>query len=643
VFDNYTSRLEVDGRSLCINYWDTAGQEDYDRLRPLSYPQTDVFLVAFDVSSRASFDNVRTRWKPEIDHHCPDAARLLVGLKTDRRMSALGEGSDRHRPCVSTIEAQELAQSFGWSYVETSSRKRWGLEELNTRVGQLALRNMRAQRRVRRSGSSWLLPRGLPSMLSSARGGHRGGPEPEQQQKQQQRSSSHPSPPALPPAPKTPSMHVAESTMGQDFGELLSPLHEAHDLTVEIRTESGLVARHAAHALVLAAASSACRRCIPWTCPAENQVGSRAAPGSRSKPSEPVSGLSFKPPAAACGDQQLGTLCCCVPHHLEVDDETTLKLVLDHVLRFVYTGDPSLDRKSTSRQVLAVRAVSQVLALELLELWCDNLVADGDDLRATFNPSITPCFLDNLGAALKQQFKHDRAACHATCDVVLHVGDRPFYVHSLVLATRSPVMSSLLYGPFAEASTVVRDEVLGREVKHARLGDVCPDLMDELLDFMYADHCEIEASSDMVALLGLADRFGLSRLASLCELYLAKEVERATATSITKADCDLVGLTHAASMYNADQLREFCVHFLSVNYHAASQRDDFATLDDETMRLVEAQQYPPRSYFDALEKYEQKRHGKSNGAQQRERRRWVSSGPRARSLVSWALGPPVAV
>ena len=46
--------------------WDTAGQEDYDRLRPLSYPDTDVILMCFSVDSPDSLENIPEKWTPEV-------------------------------------------------------------------------------------------------------------------------------------------------------------------------------------------------------------------------------------------------------------------------------------------------------------------------------------------------------------------------------------------------------------------------------------------------------------------------------------------------------------------------------------------------------------------------------------------------
>jgi GTPase SAR1 family protein len=57
--------------------WDTAGQEDYDRLRPLSYPRTDVFIIMFDTTNRKSLLQIESKWITEIKNYTNPAIRTL--------------------------------------------------------------------------------------------------------------------------------------------------------------------------------------------------------------------------------------------------------------------------------------------------------------------------------------------------------------------------------------------------------------------------------------------------------------------------------------------------------------------------------------------------------------------------------------
>jgi len=88
VSDNFLANIQVDGKTINLGLRDTAGQEDYDLLRPLSYPQTNVFLVCFSLVSPPSFENVRAKWFPEISQHSPGTPAILVGTKLDLREDA---------------------------------------------------------------------------------------------------------------------------------------------------------------------------------------------------------------------------------------------------------------------------------------------------------------------------------------------------------------------------------------------------------------------------------------------------------------------------------------------------------------------------------------------------------------------------
>jgi len=124
VFDNYSAMVLHEGRPVNLGLWDTAGQDAYGRLRPLSYPETDVFLVTFSVVSRASFNNVRNVWIPELKQHCPDTPIVLVGTKTDLRddPDTIAKTSRSGKPIVKLEEGDALAKELGaHSYTECSA------------------------------------------------------------------------------------------------------------------------------------------------------------------------------------------------------------------------------------------------------------------------------------------------------------------------------------------------------------------------------------------------------------------------------------------------------------------------------------------------------------------------------------------
>ncbi|CAN0913625.1 Rac-like GTP-binding protein RAC2 [Linum grandiflorum] len=85
VFDNFSANVTVDGSTVSLGLWDTAGQEDYNRLRPLSYRGADVFLLAFSLISRPSFENISKKWINELRHYAPTIPIVLVGTKLDLR------------------------------------------------------------------------------------------------------------------------------------------------------------------------------------------------------------------------------------------------------------------------------------------------------------------------------------------------------------------------------------------------------------------------------------------------------------------------------------------------------------------------------------------------------------------------------
>ena len=117
-----------------LNLWDTGGGgEDYPRLRPLSYPGTDVLCLCFDITNRRSFDNIKTHWMPEFNQYCPDVPIILVGNKIDLRQDqdVLTRLFEEGKTVVSTDEGHLLAAEINAAkYMETSACTSEGVKEV---------------------------------------------------------------------------------------------------------------------------------------------------------------------------------------------------------------------------------------------------------------------------------------------------------------------------------------------------------------------------------------------------------------------------------------------------------------------------------------------------------------------------------
>uniref|UniRef100_U3JL44 Ras homolog family member J n=1 Tax=Ficedula albicollis TaxID=59894 RepID=U3JL44_FICAL len=87
VFDHYAVTVTVGGQQHLLGLYDTAGQEDYNQLRPLSYPNTDVFLICFSVVNPASYHNVQEEWVPELKVCMPNVPYVLIGTQVKLLLS----------------------------------------------------------------------------------------------------------------------------------------------------------------------------------------------------------------------------------------------------------------------------------------------------------------------------------------------------------------------------------------------------------------------------------------------------------------------------------------------------------------------------------------------------------------------------
>ncbi|OHT06993.1 Cdc42 [Tritrichomonas foetus] len=149
VFDNYVVKLQVNGSDVNLQLWDTAGQEDLENIRVLSYTNTDVFLVCFSVVEPTSLQNVQTKWLTELKQYIKDPVIVLVGLKVDLRKddATLQQLSQQgQRPITAEAGKAKADEIHAVGYCECSAKLQEGVKPVFDLALTTALKPKKAKK-----------------------------------------------------------------------------------------------------------------------------------------------------------------------------------------------------------------------------------------------------------------------------------------------------------------------------------------------------------------------------------------------------------------------------------------------------------------------------------------------------------------
>lgn len=557
VFDSYWKEMSVDGNEYGLLLWDNSGNDDYIRLRPLSYPQTDVFLVCFDINNRESFMKLQNTWLPEVKRYQNGTPIIIVGNKMDIRSESQLENASND--FVLHVEGVRLALREGAIYCESSAKENRGVKE----VFQTAVRYYNHQQ-----------PR-LNSVGCCSGFRHK------------RRS---PNIPFLPPPCPPPVITLESSTFSQDMAKLIDNRISGTDVTFIFHDESKLEA----HRLVLCCASSLfCRiflsntalstlRSLDPEVKLEGKLTSKDINGNR------VAGL-----VQVSSDRNIPYDCVYFEECQRIVFTLTKDLpkqAVNDVLKFMYTGELDLSDASEEKHLNAVLDVARIFQVESLV----DLLKDDDDMST-----------HGCAEKWKKDFvlRNQHLFCNKSrfSDVSFEVDNQILRAHMPVLISRCDFMAAMLSGKFQESGQ-----------SQISLPSVTLDGFVGFLEYLYTDELNFD-DHDPIEVLKVANQFCVSRLVTLCEVWLEQKMEIALWNSKKKSDraVELVDLIVTAQTHNALQLVSKYLYYIAINFEDFRKKKELHYLSTDNLMLIEQQRWPPPCYLTELQAY-RKTHGKDS-------------------------------
>merc|ERR1719210_1506236 len=175
------------------------------------------------------------------------------------------------------------------------------------------------------------------------------------------------------------------------------------------------------------------------------------------------------------------------------------------------------------------------------------------------------------------------------------IGEKKLFLHRILCSHRCEVLGTMI-------------QYATREQRPLNL-ECDIDTFMVILEFLYTSHLsdnfDKSDSQRLLTLLTESNKFRIPRLISYCEYLFTKVVEKSVEESLEKAEFDVIGLLELADRCQAAQLSSWCLHFISSNYGPMSKRPEFKKLDGENLKYIEEHQWPPKNYYEKLEKYEE--------------------------------------
>ncbi|XP_014216043.1 rho-related BTB domain-containing protein 1 isoform X3 [Copidosoma floridanum] len=593
----------VDNVNVSLRLWDTFG--DHEKDRRFAYGRSDVVLLCFSITNPVSLRNCKAMWYPEIRRFCPQTPVLLVGCKNDLRYMYRDETylsyfrdrspfvrATRKSDLVMPDEARAVARELGVCYYETSVFTYYGVNEVFENSIRAALIARRQQR-------FWMtnLKRVKRPLLQA---------------------------PFCPPKPMPPEVCLATSTYEENIKSLWTRLDHT-DVTIVAGNCSFF-----AHRCILASASPAFHRLFtmelvqeytPRSSSESSMVSSfgEATVGEfnddtecliridQSKPNKVWDQIkrrsSFQVlPTVESQRKSIGasrelnhaafqnirvTVIDINGVHQQTTVVTLSKLItsqtMQQCLQFIYTGN--LDKRY--HDLKEIRQAAEFLELPQLLMMLNNMQSREQYMNSDLNNQYKQIVRQRLETFCLEQ--------GLFADVVFELDDGCLPAHRAILTARCDMMKAMFSGDFRESSAKIIAFPGVREYT-----------FHKLLCYLYTDEVPAISSVRCLNLLELANRLCLPRLVNLVESRVIEDLDRLSQNDGNEAVENCLRLLEPCKLHNADQLADWCMNHLCVNYNKLCKMSpkSLRLLHPENQEYLSEHRWPPVWYLKDYDYYQ---------------------------------------